>query len=229
MEEYRNVYGLDYASKVDYFGVVLNQIPPFKPDEPNVPRLKTLRNYSKLDYADMLELLEKELFRNYAPTYIVADYTNEKTFTDMLVRDYGEDRVEPIVFSIPNKTMLKQDGRSIMRQGYKWPNPAQVKNPTLRAWIMTTIAQLKREQIITTGANNITFDHPPGEHKDLAIAWELSIHGCLRLALRPNGNPVIKSKSVGPSKRGYPRPRDMINEITKNGNNRITGLSVSGM
>lgn len=225
----RNVYGLDYASKVDYFGVVLNQLPPYQPDVPFVPRLKTLRNYSKLDYSDMLEILEKDLFRRFPPTYIVADYTGEKTFTDMLTKDYGEDRIEPIVFSIPNKLMLKQDGRSIMRQGYKWPNPAQIKQPTIREWVTTTINQLKREQIIATGANNITFGHPPGEHNDLAIAWELSIHGCLRIGLRPSGEPTIRTRSVVPSKKSYPRLQNLIPELTRNGKIRITNIQSHGL
>jgi len=52
---------------------------------------------------------------------MVFDYTNERTFTDMMVRDFGEDRVEKVNFTAGTsgtKLQLKQDGLSILKQGY---------------------------------------------------------------------------------------------------------------
>jgi hypothetical protein len=225
----RNIYGIDMASKHDYFAVTLNQIPPYNPSMPYVPRLKTVRQYTKQSYTDSFEMLRDEMFSRWPPYYIVADYTNEKTFTDFLIKKFGKNRVEPINFSITSKRMLKDDGLSIMRQGYKFPNPAQIKNVTLAAWVKELIAQLLREQVIITAANNVTFDHPQGEHNDLATSWELSIHGCLRWAIMPMGNPIIK-RSHGKVKTNPVRnPRHYLNELTTNSNIKIKSISVSGM
>lgn len=228
-KDMRNIYGIDMASKNDYFAVVVNQLPPYDPRIPYVPRFKTVRQYTKTSYTDELEMLEQEMFARWPPYYIVPDYTNEKTFTDMLVKDYGKNKVEAINFSIPTKQMLKDDGLSIMRQGYQFPNPAQVKHVQLSAWIKMLVDQLLREQIITTPSNRISFSHPPGEHNDMATAWELSIHGCLRWALRPYAVPIIRSSSGrGKEKFNYRKPLDHMKELTKNPNVKIKSVSVSG-
>jgi len=215
----RNIYGIDYASKNDYFAVVLHQLPEYIVGEEYLPKLKTLRKYPHTNYAEMLRILEQDLFRRFPPFYIVPDYTSEKTFTDILIDSYGKDAIEPVVFSGASKKMLKEDGLSMMAQGYQFPNPAQLQKqfPTLADWISGMINELLREQIITTRANNITFDHPSGEHNDLAIAWELSIHGCLRWSLRPRSEPAVAT-SFGklPRSRMYRDPEDFVREIKKN-------------
>ena len=50
--------------------------------------------------------------------------------------------------------------------------------------------------MIETAGGRVTFDHPEGEHNDLAIAWELSIHGCLRFISRDTGPSIIMSASA---------------------------------
>jgi len=53
---------------------------------------------------------------------MVFDYAHERTFTDMMIRDFGEDKVEKVNFSAGTsgtKVQLKQDGPSnvLMIQG----------------------------------------------------------------------------------------------------------------
>jgi len=228
MTRLRNIYGIDYASKNDFFAVVLHQLPEFIAGEDYLPRLKTLRKYPHKSYAEMLEILEHDLFRRFPPFYIVPDYTSEKTFTDILIQSYGKDAIEPIVFGNATKKMLKEDGLSIMTQGYRFPNPAQLQNkfPILADWIQGMINELLREQIITTKANNMSFDHPQGEHNDLAIAWELSIHGCLRWSLRPRSEPAAYTSNgkIDKAKLYQRDPEALVQDLKRNPRLKLTSI-----
>ena len=219
--------GIDYASKNDYFAVVLHQLPEYVQGSNYLPTLKTLRKYPHTNYAEMLQILERDLFRRFPPFYIVPDYTSEKTFTDLLIDSYGADLIEPIVFSTSTKKMLKEDGLSMMSQGYEFPNPSQISHPLLSAWISGMISELLSEQIITTRSNNISFDHPTGQHNDLAIAWELSIHGCLRFSLRPKSAPAIASSNGKRNTDPVKNPDDFVKELKKNPFIRLNSVQVS--
>ena len=89
--------GIDYASKNDYFAVVLHQLPEYVQGSNYLPTLKTLRKYPHTNYAEMLQILERDLFRRFPPFYIVPDYTSEKTFTDILIESYGKDAIEMVM------------------------------------------------------------------------------------------------------------------------------------
>jgi len=211
-KKFRNIYGIDLASKDDYFAVVINQLPPYDgdiyKDNPGLylPRLKTLRQYHRTDYPKMLRMLRGELFSRFPPFYMVIDYTAEKTFTDFLVEAYREDRIEKINFNVGSKKMLKEEGLNIMSQGYQFPSAEQIPpgigSEQIQEWLRILDTQLRHEQIITTRSNKISFDHPQGEHNDLAIAWELSVHGCMRFLLKPvTGQHVAYSKGRQPAER----------------------------
>jgi len=213
-KKYRNIYGIDLASKDDYFAVVLNQLPPYesklyKDDLGSyLPRLRTLRQYHRTDYPKMARMLRDELFKRFPPFYIVIDYTAEKTFTDNLIEKYKEEKVEKINFNIGSKKMLKEDGLNILSQGYQFPNPEQIPSgpstEAVKEWLRILDNQLRHEQVISTRSNKISFDHPEGEHNDLAIAWELSAHGCLRFMLKPViGYHVSTSNGRKPRERAY--------------------------
>ena len=63
---------------------------------------------------------------------MVFDYTNERTFTDLMGARFGKSRVEKINFSAGTsgtKKMLKDDGLSILKPGYTFPNPDTIKDP----------------------------------------------------------------------------------------------------
>ncbi len=185
----RYIYGLDPASKDDYFGIVMHSLPAGS----KLPKLRAINKINNTSFDKMYEYLVKNLFQQYPPYYIVIDYTNEKTFSDLLVRLYGRDKVELISFSNDSKLMLKEDGLSILRQAYKFPNPAsRTTDPEISQHVAELIEQLKHEQMLTTRiGGKVKFDHPPGVHNDLAIAWELSIHGCMRFMTRSEGGPVV--------------------------------------
>ena len=58
-----------------------------------------LRDLYKLNHTSFNKIIEfhtKILFRKFPPSLMVFDYTNERTFTDMIIRDFGEDRVSKI-------------------------------------------------------------------------------------------------------------------------------------
>jgi hypothetical protein len=181
------VYGLDPAERTDYFGIVINSI--------NGPtaKLHTLRKIRDFKYPDVIRLLKFDLFVRYPPYRIVIDYSNEKTFSETLIEQYGKEVVEAINFTNANKMMLKKDGLQVLQMGYEWPTS---QDPKVQSWIDELRDQLKHEQMLETPSGKLSFDHPQGEHNDLAIAWELSIHGCLPFILQSRGPPVIVSAEV---------------------------------
>lgn len=233
-KKFRNIYGIDLASKDDFFAVVLNQLPPYDSkiykDDPSsyLPRLRTLRQYHRTDYPKMERMLKEELFKRFPPFYIVIDYTSEKTFTDNLVEKYKEERVEKINFNTASKKMLKEDGLNMMSQGYEFPNPEQLPNGNsmeqVKEWFRILDTQLRHEQVLSTKSNKISFDHPEGEHNDLAIAWELSAHGCLRYMMKPvSGHHISTSNGKKPKEKAYDH-KSLFPELYKPGV-RITDMA----
>jgi len=225
-EVQKYVYGLDPASKNDYFGIVCHSVGEFKPPPTKyLPELRTLRAFTHIPFDQALEILQHELFPKYPPYLMVIDYTNEKTFTDMLTKSYGEQRVMPIKFTNPNKKMLKDDGLSILKQGYQFPNPNLVKDPQLRKWIVELVRQLQSESLIYSKSGQETFDHPQGQHNDISTAWELSIHGCMKLILKKGSTAVLSSVEPKANYNYYDSGEDLFPELQKSS---IYSYQVSG-
>jgi hypothetical protein len=178
----RHVYGLDPASKADYFGIVCHEL--IGDDEHSPPKLRAINQMTHTSFDKIYSYLVDDLFKRYYPDYIVVDYTNEKTFSDMLVSMYGKGRVELISFSNASKLQLKEDGLSILKQGYRFPDPSRLNDKGAAMLVTALVHQLKSEQLLETKTDKPTFDHPSGQHNDLAIAWELSVHGCLRFMMK---------------------------------------------
>ena len=172
----RYIYGLDPASQNDFFGIVMHEL------SDDLPKLKDIKKLRHLPFDKMLEILE-ELFSKYNPHHIVIDYTNEKTFTDILIRRYGKRRVDAVNFGVSSKKMLKDDGLAVLKQGYVLPNPSRIQDSQKARWIRDLVEELQHEEMNITRSGRETFDHPIGRHNDLATAWELSIHGCLKFML----------------------------------------------
>jgi len=80
-----------------------------------------------------------------------------------------------------------------LKQGYQFPNPAKIKDPAKAELVRELVQQLKHEEMLLTPSGRESFDHPTGRHNDLGIAWELSIHGCIKLGLKIDlpGNHVV--------------------------------------
>lgn len=210
----RYIYGLDPGSKHDPFGIVIHKISDYNPDKKTIPILVTLRKLVDMPYDEILDIIRKELFSKYRPYYIVSDYTNEKSFTDFLIERFGTDKVEKVTFSTSSKAMLKDDGRAILKIGYKFQNPKSVKDSKLKEMLVELIQQLKNEQILTTKSGKTTFDHPRGEHNDLAIAWELSIHGCRKFLPKVPSTPVVVTTNYKfPDRRFYTNNWDPVPEL----------------
>jgi hypothetical protein len=57
--------------------------------------------------------------------------------------------------------------------------------------VQELVKQLKQEQMVSSATGKTTFDHPSGQHNDLAIAWELSIHGCMPFTNKAPRSPVV--------------------------------------
>jgi len=64
----------------------------------------------------------------------------------MMIRDFGVDRVEKVNFSAGasgTKLQLKQDGLFILKQGYRFPNPVNIKDPKKAELVRELIEELK--------------------------------------------------------------------------------------
>jgi hypothetical protein len=93
------------------------------------------------------------LFKKFPPSLMVFDYTNERTFTDIMENRFGKLRVEKINFSTGTsgtKKMLKDDRLSILKQGYTFPNPVNIKDPSKAELVRELVEQLKHEEMLLT-------------------------------------------------------------------------------
>jgi len=184
----RYIWGEDPASQDDFFGIVIHEMPsPTRETPKPVPKLKDLYKLNHTSFDKIIEFHTQVLFKKFPPSLMVFDYTNERTFTDIMEKRFGKSRITKINFSAGTsgtKKMLKDDGLSILKQGYRFPNPATILDTTKSQLVRELIEQLKHEEMKITPSGRESFDHPTGRNNDLGIAWELSIHGCISLGLK---------------------------------------------
>jgi len=192
----RYIYGEDPASQTDFFGIIIHEMPtPTRQTPKPLPILRDLYKLNHTSFDKIIEFHTKVLFRKFPPSLMVFDYTDERTFTDLMENRFGKSRVAKINFSAGTsgtKKMLKDDGLSILKQGYRFPNPANILDQTKSQLVRELIEQLKHEEMLLTPSGRESFDHLTGRHNDLGIAWELSIHGCIQMGLKVDmpGNAV---------------------------------------
>jgi len=218
------IYGMDPASKMDYFGIVVHELPDMSRNQ--LPQLVTTRNYTHIAYTDMLDFLKEDLFRKFPPYYMVVDYSTEKTFWQIIEKQYGKERIELLTFGLQTKQMLKDDGLAILKQGYKFPNPELQKDPMQKENLKKLLQQLRQEQMLVRPSGAVSYDHPQGEHNDLVIAWECSIHGCLKFIVNATSGPVAAA-SLGKKQSIWSEDSvDPSDEIKLNPYNRITNENV---
>ena len=184
----RYIYGEDPASQTDFFGIVIHEMPsPQMDDQTPLPLLRDIYALNNTSFDKILDFHTDVLFKKWPPFYMVFDYTNERTFTDMMIRDFGEDRVEKVNFTAGTsgtKLQLKQDGLSILKQGYQFPNPAKIKDTKKSELVRELVEELKHEEMVLTKSGRESFDHPTGRNNNMGIGWELSIYGCIQLGLK---------------------------------------------
>ncbi|MDH3313156.1 MAG: hypothetical protein OEM28_08420 [Nitrosopumilus sp.] len=63
-------------------------------DQTPIPLLRDIYAIRNTSFDKILQFHTDVLFKKWPPFYMVFDYTNERTFTDMMIRDFGEDRVK---------------------------------------------------------------------------------------------------------------------------------------
>jgi len=96
----RYIFGEDQASINDYHGIVIHELPePQLDNQTPLPLLKDIYAIRNTSFDKILEFHTDVLFPKYPPFYMVFDYTNERTYTDMMIRDFGSDMVEKVNFS----------------------------------------------------------------------------------------------------------------------------------
>jgi len=202
----RYIYGEDPASQNDFHVITIHELPEIEIDNQTpLPLLRDIYALNNTSFDKILDFHTDVLFKKFPPFYMVFDYTNERTFTDMMIRDFGDDRVEKVNFTAGTsgtKKMLKDDGLSILKQGYTFPNPAGIKDPVKSELVRELIEQLKHEEMNLTPSGRESFDHPIGRHNDMGIGWELSIHGCIQLGLKVDlpgnhvGSQVVEESEI---------------------------------
>jgi len=136
----------------------------------SLPILRDLYKLNHTSFDKIIEFHTKVLFRKFPPSLMVFDYTNERTFTDLMENRFGKSRVGKINFSAGTsgtKKMLKDDGLSILKQGYRFPNPANILDQTKSQLVRELIEQLKHEEMLLTPSGRESFDHLTGRHNDL--------------------------------------------------------------
>lgn len=187
--DHRYIYGIDLASKKNYTAVIIHDL---SFNQKTIPKLVGIYKLPHRPYYEYMDFLTKNVYSKFPPYYQVLDYTAEKSFTDILVRDFGPEKVEGINFNVATKKMLKDDGLSVLKQGYKFPNLHRL-DPLTKKLITEMVGQLQREKMDLSPSGQEIFPKPKGHDNDLAIAWELSIHGCIKFMLGVRSSAVVMS------------------------------------
>jgi len=98
----RYIYGEDPASQNDFFGIVIHEMPSPTQETPKpVPILRDLYQLNHTSFDKIIEFHTSVLFPKCPPSLMVFDYTNERTFTDLMEdRYFGEDsrKIKPKIF-----------------------------------------------------------------------------------------------------------------------------------
>jgi len=144
----RYIYGEDPASQNDFFGIVIHELPsPTKEIPKPVPFLRDVYALNHTSFDKIIEFHTRVLFPKFPPSLMVFNHTNERTFTDLMEKRFGKSRVAKINFSAGTsgtKKMLKDDGLSILKHGYQFPNPANILDPVKSELVRELIEQLQQ-------------------------------------------------------------------------------------
>jgi len=79
------IWGEDPSSQHDFHGIVIHEIPSPTRDIPkSVPFLRDLYALNHTLFDKIIEFHTRILFPKFPPSLRVFDYTNERTFTDLM-------------------------------------------------------------------------------------------------------------------------------------------------
>ncbi|MDH3765499.1 MAG: hypothetical protein OER82_06785 [Nitrosopumilus sp.] len=91
----RYIYGEDPASQNDFFGIVIHEMSsPTRETPKPVPLLRDVYALNHTSFDKIIEFHTQVLFKKFSPSLMVFDYINERTFADLMIEDFGGDRVE---------------------------------------------------------------------------------------------------------------------------------------
>ncbi|MDH3656679.1 MAG: hypothetical protein OEM77_00875 [Nitrosopumilus sp.] len=84
----RFIYGEDPASQNDFHGITIHELLEMTmDDETPTPLLQYIYAIRNTSFDKILQFHTDVSFKKLPPFYMVFDYTNERTFTDMMIRD----------------------------------------------------------------------------------------------------------------------------------------------
>ncbi len=173
-------YGIDPASTVDYFGVVIHGLGD--PSEtPWMPRLADLYRLPHGKYKDSLAFLVDVLFKKFPPFKLRIDITKAPYLGETVLDMFGEDIVMAKNFSnVGNsntKFEMKQVGMQFLTDGYTFPNHNKIREVNRhKADILLSLeTEMLHEMTKMTSAGRLSFDSPSGKHNDMVHAWEMSL------------------------------------------------------
>jgi len=96
----RFIYGEDPASQNDFHRITIHELPEITmDDETPMPLLLDIYAIRNTSFDKILDFHTDVLFKKWTPFYMVFDYTNERIFTNMMIRNFGEGRVEKVNFT----------------------------------------------------------------------------------------------------------------------------------
>ncbi len=175
-------YGIDPASTVDYFGVVIHGLPPPpRNDTPWQPRLADLYRLPHGRYKDSLAFLVNTLFKQFPPFKLRIDITKAPYLGETILEMFGEQVVTAKNFSnVGNsntKFEMKQVGMQFLTDGYTFPNHNKIRevNGHKADILLSLETEMLHEMTKMTSAGRLSFDSPSGKHNDLVHAWEMSL------------------------------------------------------
>lgn len=188
------LYGLDPATKSDYFGVVVHVLPP-KPQDgsPWLPYLREAFNIRHERYTDVLVWLQNILFHNLPPYYGVVDATRDNSFAQELENKYGDTRIKSEHMTNPLNYEMKMNAFNFLHDGYTFPNTALMHSKRKAIAIADIKTQCLLERVEWSATNRATFTHPPSAHNDLNRAWEMSLLAVSRVQSGRLGHTPIRS------------------------------------
>lgn len=217
------IYGIDLAQALNYTGIVITKI------ENGRTYLVYLRKFKNITYPELNEIIF-DLFKRYPPKRVVADFTNERSFTQTMESilhpsfanpsssDRGKWRtVKPVVFTQEMKLMLKQNAREMFEnRQFVWPRLPTDPRISLDPRVWALISELKEQALretATPGRNGqLLFRKSAGYDNDLVIALELNLYGAKEfLNYDPEGGYIQR-----PFKKE--RNKEDLCELCKNGN-----------
>jgi hypothetical protein len=178
-------YGDDPAKDKDWHVITIHGLQSVKPSGGVwMPQLRDIYRFKRKEYLETLSLLTGNIFRKFPPTIYAVDQSRDPTYTEILLKRLGKQRMMPVKFGNSGSTNTKLDlkliGRGYIKTGYEFPDAdlllrKKLVTPEKADTIRNLKEEMMREMITSTASDRISFDHPPNKNNDSVHSWELSL------------------------------------------------------